>query len=168
MGSKRLARGAANFYMSGHVHEGVRSLSHASVDSHQTVSLDLDILGALRELDALPLSELRIRVRICELASRLLRRSPRGAAQSVAMVLGVAPTTLQRWAQVSRCFDRQSIDSLCARRDQKGRRITFWHLVELARVSQAKRARLVELVFAESLSVAQLRNHVRAIRTAKR
>jgi hypothetical protein len=153
--------------MPGHLQEGMRSRSHASEDGHQKVPLDLDILGALRELDALPLLELRIRLRICELASRLLRRCPRGAVQSVAIGLGVAPTTLQRWGRVSRCFDQQSIDALCARRDQKGRPITFWHLVELARVSQPKRARLVELVFAQSLSVAHLRKHVRAIQAAK-
>ena len=80
------------------------------------------------------------------------------AVKQLAQDLGFEKSTMYEYANVAEAWPARDFTKLCERRTGNGMPITFSHLVELIRIkNEASRAKLLEKVFEDSLSVRALR-----------
>jgi hypothetical protein len=83
------------------------------------------------------------------------------AVERLADDLGYDKSTLYEYADVAEAWPAKAFSEVCGRKTTKGMPITFSHLVELTDVDNPKRrAKLLDEVFAKSLSVRALREKI--------
>ena len=95
------------------------------------------------------------------------RRYGESIVLNIAFALGMAFSSLYRWAKVAAAYPPEVFEELLQRRSRHGNRLSWSHLVHLARIKdQAERQRLIDTVIEKDLSTDQLDERIKQILAA--
>ena len=95
------------------------------------------------------------------------RRYGKSIVLNIAFALGMAFSSLYRWAKVAAAYPPEVFEELLQRRSRHGNRLSWSHLVYLARIKDAaERQRLIDTVIEKNLSTDQLAERIKQILAA--